>query len=405
MSRLPLRPGHLFRPANLEGLGSALWRSLRDRRRATAGPRPGTRHLEAALAWIEAAHDASADGGLPSHFDALRGWAPSYPETTGYLIPTLLRVAGRRGGPSLRDRALRMADWECQVQLDSGAVRSGHVEREVGPSVFCTGQVLFGWEAAYRETGRARYEASLRRAAEWLVRIQEPDGSWRRHLSLLTTSPVHAFNVRSAWGLARAGALLDEPAWVEAATRNFDWATERQTATGWFRDCSFETGRAPLLHTIAYTLEGLLGAAELTGRAAYRRAVLRGVRPLVASLDRHGRTFGRYRGDWRPAAPSRCVTGDAQLALVLLRLLETTEETEETDETEGTDGTEGLADAAGRLVRSVCAVQDLTPARPGYTGGVPGSWPVWGGYMTLKYPSWAVKFHLDALMAWERHAG
>jgi hypothetical protein len=45
------------------------------------------------LAWLCRAqdHSASSDGGVARHYSLLDGWAPSYPETTGYIIPTLLR--------------------------------------------------------------------------------------------------------------------------------------------------------------------------------------------------------------------------------------------------------------------------------------------------------------------------
>jgi hypothetical protein len=29
---------------------------------------------------------------------------------------------------------------------------------------------------------------------------------------------------------------------------------------------------------------------------------------------------------------------------------------------------------------------------------VPGSQPIWGEYLRYRYPNWAAKFHLDALL-------
>jgi hypothetical protein len=36
------------------------------------------------------------------------GWGPSYPETTGYIVPTMLEQSTRRGDAVLRERARRM---------------------------------------------------------------------------------------------------------------------------------------------------------------------------------------------------------------------------------------------------------------------------------------------------------
>jgi hypothetical protein len=34
----------------------------------------------------------------------------------------------------------------------------------------------------------------------------------------------------------------------------------------------------------------------------------------------------------------------------------------------------------------------------GIRGGISGSQPVWGKYMTLRYPNWAAKFHSDTMI-------
>ena len=51
-----------------------------------------------ALAWIARAQDnsTSADGGVARHYCLISGWGPSYPETTGYIVPTVIREARAR---------------------------------------------------------------------------------------------------------------------------------------------------------------------------------------------------------------------------------------------------------------------------------------------------------------------
>src|SRR5437588_9549923 len=59
-------------------------------------PFPIEPHLTEALGWVLSARQHSRDGGIPAYFDLLRGrWRNSYPETTGYMIPTLLACADR----------------------------------------------------------------------------------------------------------------------------------------------------------------------------------------------------------------------------------------------------------------------------------------------------------------------
>ncbi|HLB09374.1 MAG TPA: hypothetical protein VK617_07550, partial [Gemmatimonadaceae bacterium] len=54
--------------------------------------------VDAAFDWLGVAQDrsASSDGGFARHFSLLTGWSASYPETSGYIVPTLLHgIPGR----------------------------------------------------------------------------------------------------------------------------------------------------------------------------------------------------------------------------------------------------------------------------------------------------------------------
>ena len=46
---------------------------------------------------------------------------------TGYIIPTVFDYAKRSGRQELFERAVRMAEWECRVQMPNGAVQGGTV--------------------------------------------------------------------------------------------------------------------------------------------------------------------------------------------------------------------------------------------------------------------------------------
>ena len=250
-------------------------------------------HLAAVYHWLCTAQDATPDGGVSGTYNLVRGWAGSYPETTGYIIPTFLHYAVASEAPDARQRALRMADWEIDVQLTSGAVRSGMRGTKIGPAVFNTGQVLFGWVSAFQATDDERYARAAAKAVRWLMSVQDADGAWRKHLSTLTTSSVQTYNTRTAWGLAQAGVEWNERRWTAAATRNCDWAVSQQQPNGWFAHNAFSDTEKPLLHTIGYVLEGLLAVGELLNRDDYIQATVAGMRPLMESFGRTRGLFGR----------------------------------------------------------------------------------------------------------------
>jgi hypothetical protein len=347
--------------------------------------RPLTQHLKASYRWICKAQDATPDGGVSGCYNLLYGWAGSYPETTGYIIPTFLHYSDAIGDPDARARAIRMANWEIEVQLPTGAVRSGMLGTKVGPAVFNTGQVLFGWISAIAATNDPNFTNAATKAARWLISVQDTDGAWRKYLSMLSTSSVQTYNVRAAWGLAIAGVELDEKDWKSAALRNCEWALSQQTPNGWFARNAFSDQEQPLLHTIGYVLEGLLGVGELLGCERYIHATRSGIAPLVELFQRTGTLRGRYDPQWTPAASWRCLTGEAQIAIVLQRLTRIT-------------GERAYSEMAQRLIDGLASTQDMNERYPESFGGIAGSQPLWGGYAPFNYLNWAAKFFMDALL-------
>ena len=359
------------------------------------------RHLAEAVGWLCRAQDAAPVGGVSYGFDLRSGWLPPYPETTGYIITTLLQCAQAGGAgldaAGLRERAARMADWLTMVQLESGALPGGIVGVKLVPTVFNTGQVLEGWTEACSARPDEPVQRCLARAAEWLVAVQDEDGCWRKYLSPLTVQTPATYNVRTAAALLKAGQLLDEPAWTRAALKNLDWALTQQDGHGWFDNNCLTDNSRPLTHTLGYTLEGLLDAAELSGQERYLNAVRLSSEHLKGAVQSNGFLSGRLDARWQPMVSWNCLTGSCQLALVWYRLAKAV-------------GDPAYAEVAGRLLEFVKATQKVGPTDlpvplqgggvpDGIRGGIKGSHPIWGGYDPFRYPNWAAKFFVDALLA------
>ena len=121
--------------------------------------------IVAAGDWLRRAQDATGDGGVAWAYGLHRGWGPSYPETTGYIIPTFLDLAAVTGDEDFADRARRCLDFLLPLQLPGGAFPAGTLEEpERRPSIFNTGQIICGLNAWYRRTGDAEIGEVARRA-------------------------------------------------------------------------------------------------------------------------------------------------------------------------------------------------------------------------------------------------
>ena len=332
------------------------------------------------------AQDAGDDRGVSFGAHLGGSFLNSYPETTGYIIPTFLDLARHFGDPEFSARAVEMGDWEIGVQMPSGAVMGGAINPNPTPAVFNTGQVLLGWSALYRETGESRFLEAARRAANWLMEIQESNGHWSKGNSRFVASPrATIYNVKAAWGLAEAGRAGLGDAAVAAAVRNAEYCLTKQAPNGWFADCCLEDPKRPLLHTIGYTMQGLIGIGRLTGREDFLRAAEVTARALIGLMSPDGFIPGRIDARFGGAANWCCLTGTAQTSIVWSQLFELT----------GDEAFRVARRAANRYLMERHMLDDPDPV---IRGGVFGSWPVWGDYGYMMVLNWAVKFFADAIL-------
>lgn len=370
-----------WRPSSAELL-------LRDRRRAPASDRSDAAHLRAAADWLAQAQDATGDGGVSGRYFLAKGWSASYPETTGYIIPTFLALAEELADTTWRERAERAVAFLLPLQLGDGAFPGGEIdENTTAPSVFNTGQILnglVGWHAA---TGDDRVADAARRAGRWLSGVQEDDGSFRRHtyLDIATTYHAHA----TCW-LADAALAFDDEEMAGTVRRHVAWCLAHyDKAARWLDRSGFtaddHAARRAVTHTFAYAMFGVLHASQRLG-IEDGVAMVRDVASRCADvvLER-GTLPGFVDAAWEAPARFTCLTGNVQMALVWQRLHEMT-------------GDNRLLKAADVVIDEVKAAQPMESRDVGIRGGVPGSHPAWGVYIPLALPNWAAKFFIDALL-------
>ncbi|MCA8941283.1 MAG: hypothetical protein KDB80_01880 [Planctomycetes bacterium] len=391
MTRITRASIEALRYAFAPGSGRAARAALGDAFEPGRGQTPA-RHLEETIGWLFRAHDATNRHGVSRSFTLRRhhrygctGWLPAYPETSGYIVPTLFEAAEVLERPEAHERAIEIARWEADIQMDDGAVRGGTVADEPSPAVFNTGQVLFGWLAAARRTGDLALQNAAERAAAWLVEKQDDDGVWRRGASAFAAEGAHVYNARAAWALALYGTIAGDEAACRAARRSADYALGVQIENGWYGENCLTDDDQPLVHTIAYTAQGVLEIGVVLGVDAYVDSARRCAKSIAATQRADGYLHGRYDRNWNGTVDWSCLTGDAQMALVWDRLSEL-------------DGDAQWREHADRACDYVCSTQELDSNDEGIRGAVGGSFPIWGGYGTYENLNWAAKFHCDTLL-------
>lgn len=376
----------LLRPERVPERASA--ERTRDHADALNGTDPGCwAVIQANLDWLCLAQDRSAsqDGGVARDFSLIKGWATSYPETTGYIIPTIIDLAQRLRRDDLHQRARRMLDWCVAIQFPEGGFMGGKIDATPRvPVTFNTGQILIGLAAGVATYGDA-YRDAAQRAGAWLRDSLDDDGCWRRHPTPFAAPGEKAYETHVAWGLFEAERVLPGHGFGDAGLRQVAWALSKQRANGWFASNCLTDPDAPLTHTIGYVLRGVVEAWRLSRRDDLLAAACRTADGLLPCVDARGRLPGQLDAQWRPAADYVCLTGSVQIAHSLILLHQAT----------------GRADylaTARRLnayVRRTVRLDGAVEQR----GGVKGSFPVDGGYGRWEYLNWAAKFCIDAQLA------
>ncbi len=337
------------------------------------------------LEWIKRAQHS--DGGIAAYYSLLTGYSDSYPEVTGYLIPTLYNFERVTGDQTARQTAERATDWLLGLQMPSGAFPAGLAgqNRTEQPSIFNTGQILQGLVRACAETGNANVLARAVLAGKWLSTVQAPDGSWPGPAAY--QGIPHSYYSMVSWSLAQLAAQSGDPDHGAAANRNIEWVLARVRPSGWID--GIDLGDHPTyLHFIAYVIQGLLESGIVLRREDSVEAASKSAWVLLRRFETHKKLLGTYEPDFKGGQHFACLTGNAQMSCVWLRLYEVT-------------GDLRYLNAALKM-NEMLKQRIPRRGRPGVVGGVAGSYPIWRAYQPMRFISWGCKFLADALMLEQR---
>ncbi len=346
--------------------------------------------IQEAMNWLKRAQDIHNNGGVSAGYNFKTGWQPPYPETTGYIIPTFFDYYRYIEDEEYRQRAISMADWEVSIQLDNGAFQGGYKEYNWNlplPVVFDTGQVMFGLIRTYKETGKEVYLNASKKAGDWLVKIQDYDGAWRKY----TFNEIpHSYNSRVAWALLRLYEETRINSYKEVAEKKLEWVLKNRLENGWFENCTFEKDENPYTHMIAYTIRGLLESGLILKSNHLVNIAIESSKVLLEKYEELRFLPGTFDEKWASKDKYCCLTGNAQMSIIWLKAYNVTKDTK-------------FLDSTLHMNHFLKSIQDLTSSNNRIRGGIKGSYPIWGKYDPFFYPNWATKFFVDALLAANRY--
>lgn len=342
------------------------------------------KRLELTISWL--LKSRSEQGGSSARFSLYNGWSKPYPETTGYIIPTLLKYYQKEEYKLCFETAFNFGEWLLDIQNSkgfwSGGLYTSH--NNEAPSVFNTGQILFGIVALYKVEYDEKWLNAALNAATWLAKNVNSDGLWNvGHYNNFNPT----YYTRVAWPMLLVAQTFDVPFVKKQAIKVLDTLMQRKADAGSFRGWGFKQDKPAFTHTIAYTIRGFMEASFLLNDwERYGAKVEPAMEKFYRLAElRAGRLSGTYGEDWQFRTYYSCLTGNVQLALCLMRWHQYKNDLR-------------LINAASKLINYVNKCQKKTSLIPSLKGAIAGSSPFFGGYMRFRYPNWAAKFHADALM-------
>ena len=341
------------------------------------------------LGWLLTAQAATPDDGMGS-YHMVNKWTSSYPETSGYIIPTLLQYAAANNDANIREAAVKAAKWLMSIQRPSGGWQGGRVNENKAEIVFNTAQIIRGLHAAYKLSGDAAYLDSACRAADWLCDIQDEEGTWTRS-ALMGKARVYDSYVDHPLLLLHQETGKER--YKARAVKNLDWIIDdKQQENGWFADCdnTIKRNDKPILHTIAYTIDGLLDCGIYLQERKYIDGAKKAADVLKEKFDGQGYLHGRYDKDWT-GSEHMILTGCAQMSIVWMKIAHYS-------------GNKDYAATAYDMNTLLLNLQERFMGKnANMTGALSGSYPFWGRYEPFAFPNWATKYLADALMIEAEH--
>jgi len=340
--------------------------------------------LRELASWFKHNQSVMEDKGFGTfYFES--GWTSSYPETTGYIVPTLLEYSQFDNKDEFESIVKDALEWLVSIQKPSGGWQSGYVHQNGDEIVFNTGQVLRGLTAGFNHFKEKKYLDCAIKACEWLVSIQNENGSFDKNVYL---DRVRVYDSYVVAPMLEVYNLSKIESFKTCAVKNIEWIIrEKQLDNGWFQDCdnTIHKNDKPILHTISYTIDGILDCGIYLNNSDFIEAATIPADVLLNKFHKEGGLSGRFDKDWN-GSEQLITTGCAQISIIWEKLFTLT-------------GDKKYQQGFQNMNKLLVAIhQRDTPETEDTRGAIFGSFPLWGRYESFGCPNWASKYMMDSLL-------
>ncbi len=316
-------------------------------------------------------------------YNPLKGWSLMYPETSGYIIPTLISCYEEFNDEVYLNKAIKMADWLLSIQFKDGSFPGLlYKKNSNNKSIFNSAQILIGLTSLYKKTKTKKYLIACEKCSRWIVKNQEVNGLWIKYSYKDNFMP--SYYSRVAWPLLLVWEITHDKELLESSNKSLELIYNRKLKNGFIRDSGFQKDSYAFIHTIAYVIRGFFEASLIIENEKYKLLSIEWARTLLKKFELRNKLPGAYYEDYKGINNFECLTGYCQLAIIWLKIFNSNQD----------------ITYVNAALKAIDKVEKNIPKNNFImkNGGVPGSAPYYGRYMAFRQPNWATKFLIDALL-------
>lgn len=332
--------------------------------------------LKQNMYWVKNSFKVNNNLGSSKYKTSWGRWASDYPETTGYLIPTLINSSELLKDKSLHTLAEQQVTYFKSLQLCSGgfAIEKGNAKSYV----FDSAQILIGLINLYNSNKNNDILLMIKHCYSWLINSLNNNGKFESSNYKNNYNP--SYYSRIVWSFFNAESILNVKS--EKSLTLYHHMKSLLNTNGTFNDCSFDGSSFAFTHNLIYSYRGLWESAIEIDDNSFMVVLKNHLLSITQKIIKDRHFNGEYNNEWKTQSRFICTTGNAQLVTLLLSVF-------------GTEY-EDILKACQILINPLLNQQKKMTLFN--KGAIPSSIPVWEKYQRFRYTNWTQKFYSDALI-------
>ena len=318
------------------------------------------------------------------------GWSDPYPETTGYIIKTFDDLIYDNDYQSLEPTNEKMAKWLLSIQMDDGSFSGGlyNKNKKNEKSIFNTAQIIIGLFSRFIRTKNEIYLESGLKASNWLGNCVNKSGFFEKYNYHPGFMP--SYYSRVCWPMLLfkdfSGYNGENIKKIKLVINNI---IEKKLKNHFISDSGFKPNNYAFLHTIAYTIRGLIECSILLEDKNLFETSIKISEIFMKKYEIKKKLGGAYHEDFTEISSYRCLTGEAQMVIVWNKISQISNDLR-------------FYNTGLKLLDSLVKEVPVKSYPLFAKGGLCGSKPYWGKYISFRQPNWATKFLIDAILEEEK---